>query len=629
MLDIDIPAQVSLSISLYYNFSMNHFSRDAVKKFEDKIGLRFQLFNSLFLSLPFFGIEKTGTLLPLFDQACESGYENGKSPLEIVDGFFATNTALTNESDKLDLLFRFVQYAERQVVLFDALEDASFDDLHDLNGSGSIKYLQNLVRQYQKTAQFEKRLSDFGVRLVLTAHPTQFYPGSVLGIINDLGAAIRINDTAEIKVLLQQLGRTPFFKKQKPTPFDEATSLIWYLENVFYQAIGKIVNELRDGFDDALPDLENLIKMGFWSGGDRDGNPFVKVDTTIAVAGALRTSILRSYYSDVKKIRRRLTFSGVEDLLSELERHLYKDAFLEEKSQVISKESILQLLYEIRNVINKKHVGLFVELVEDLIAKVEVFGLHFATLDIRQDSSIHARIYEHIAEETSALPDDFPKLSDDEKITAILNSKTKIDLNAFEDELTRDTFSVVKAFKRIQETNGEQGANRYIISNSQSALHVIEVLGFFLLSGWEPEEVTVDVVPLFETVDDLKNAARVMRKLYENPTYRDHLKLRGNAQTIMLGFQTVQKTADISWQTTAFTARRMNSQRFRATSELKLFSSMDAADRRRAVEVKLINSIRLSEKIYPTKESKLRFKDRRFPQISGPSKQPAITSSSY
>ena len=70
-----------------------------------------------------------------------------------------------------------------------------------------------------------EKLKDFSVRLVLTAHPTQFYPGTVLGIINDLSKALADNETAKINMYLQQLGKTPFFKKQKPTPYDEAINL--------------------------------------------------------------------------------------------------------------------------------------------------------------------------------------------------------------------------------------------------------------------------------------------------------------------------------------------------------------------------------------------------------------------
>lgn len=510
--------------------------RDVLEKFENTIGIRFQLYNSLFLSLPFHGIENTGILLSLFNQTCEKGYEHGKSPVEIIGDFFSNNTSLKTDEEKLDLLFRFIQYAERQVVLFDALEDASFDQLHNMNGNGTLTHLENAVIKNGKTHELAEKVKKFDVRLVLTAHPTQFYPGSVLGIINDLAASIENNDVNEIKTLLQQLGRTPFLKKQKPTPFDEATSLIWYLENVFYQAIGKIITELQHTFPDDDLATENLVKMGFWSGGDRDGNPFVLVDTTVKVAKALRMAILRLYYSEVKNIKRRLTFSVVENLLLKLENKLYEEAFLNSGEPRLTKNEILGSLEHIRTTIIEKHNGLFVELIEELIFKVKLFGLHFASLDIRQDSSVHKNIYGQIAELTEALPADFAARSEEEKIDVLLTIDKEIDGELFDDPLTKDTFENIKAIKGIQRENGEAGCHRYIISHAQDPLSVVEVIGMFLLGGWKREELSIDIVPLFETVQDLNNAAGTMRKLYSNETYRKHLNRRSNTQTVMLGF---------------------------------------------------------------------------------------------
>ena len=372
---------------------MNRINSDALQNFQNLVGIKFQLYNSLFLSLPFYGIEKTGILLSLFGQTCEEGYKNGKSPAEIVESFFKNHTSISDDDKKIDLLFRFVQYAERQVVLFDALEDASFEKLNDLSGAGTLKQLEAAVFQSNRKKEFLEKLEDFSVRLVLTAHPTQFYPGSVLGIINDLTEAIEENEVGRINVLLQQLGRTPFFKKQKPTPFDEAVSLIWYLENVFYDAVGNIISEIKNTFSEEEINLENIIKMGFWSGGDRDGNPFVKVETTVKTANALRLAIIRCYYLDVRKLKRRLTFSGVESLLGELEAELYKNAFQAEENCHLTEAKILKYLLEIRRIIVEKHDGLFVHLIEDLICKTKLFGLHFATLDIRQDSGVHENIY--------------------------------------------------------------------------------------------------------------------------------------------------------------------------------------------------------------------------------------------
>src|SRR6201999_1003083 len=130
------------------------------------------------------------------------------------------------------------------------------------------------VVQENKQKELAEKLNEFCVRLVLTAHPTQFYPGPVLGIINDLSKALADNNANLINTYLQQLGKTPFFKKQKPTPYDEAISLIWYLENIFYAACGRIVTFLKAQFPDAIGENPPIV-MGFWPGGDKDGNPNV------------------------------------------------------------------------------------------------------------------------------------------------------------------------------------------------------------------------------------------------------------------------------------------------------------------------------------------------------------------
>ncbi|MEO8574130.1 MAG: phosphoenolpyruvate carboxylase, partial [Pyrinomonadaceae bacterium] len=189
-----------------------------VERFQSSVAVKFQLYNSLFLSLPFDRVEKTGILLSLFLSDCEEGFEKGLSTPQIVEDFLKNHTSITAESEKIDLLLRFVQYAERQVVLFDALEEAAFLEVNDMHGAGTLKDLESSVRRNRKELDLVTKLCDFSVRLVLTAHPTQFYPGSVLGIINDLTRAIAENNIAEIDTYLQQLGRTPFTNKQKPTP---------------------------------------------------------------------------------------------------------------------------------------------------------------------------------------------------------------------------------------------------------------------------------------------------------------------------------------------------------------------------------------------------------------------------
>src|SRR5690606_15388271 len=133
---------------------------------------------------------------------------------------------------------------ERQVVLFDSIEDAAFAEINDLNGKGTLTELLLRASSDGVVDQLKQKLDDFSIRIVLTAHPTQFYPGNVLAIINDLEEAIGEGNLEHINLLPRQLGRTPFFNRERPTPYGEASSLTWYLENVFYEVIPTILVKL-------------------------------------------------------------------------------------------------------------------------------------------------------------------------------------------------------------------------------------------------------------------------------------------------------------------------------------------------------------------------------------------------
>lgn len=510
----------------------------ALHQFNDLVGTRFQLYNSLFTSLPFHKIEKTGVLLTLFLMHCEEGYQKKQSPEGIIDSFLQQYTTYTETKDKLDLLFRFIQYAERQIVLFDAVEDAAFTQIHDISKTGvlqlAINQSRNSTEDYQRAIQ---ALEDLEVRLVLTAHPTQFYPGEVLGIIHDLSEALAKDDTSLVNVYLRQLGKTPFMKKQKPSPYDEAVNLMWFLENVFYPAAGNILNAIQD----AVPDMFSkgghpIIRLGFWPGGDRDGNRFVKADTTLKVAQALKERLLRRYYADARTLRRRLTFSGIAPKIQQLERDIFHTLFTPGFEQPVSKESLLRNLQEIRGVLTEEHGGLFVELVDDFMAKIIVFGMFFATLDIRQDSSVHTAMIAAIAKSTALLPENYGALNEENKVKALTGLTTQKQQIGLADEVEQDILDVIRDIKTIQEQNGENGCNRYIISHCTSVSNVLEVYALFLLTGWEQEAMTVDIVPLFETIEDLQHAAKVMDHLYSNEVYHGHLLRRHKKQTIMLGF---------------------------------------------------------------------------------------------
>jgi len=510
--------------------------------YQDAVVTKYNIFNSLFLSLPFHDIFRTGTLLPLLVQASEEGFEAGNSPQQIIESFFEEYTEHASEHERRDMLFNFIKFIERQVVLFDSVEDAGFDQTHDLNGPGSITQLLNRVDSDDLREKLLKKLDDFCVRIVLTAHPTQFYPGKVLGIITDLEEAIKDNDFVTVNNLLLQLGKTGFINKNKPTPFDEALTLGWFLENVFYEAIPAIMKKLLRGLNFPISEWQHneLFRLGFWPGGDRDGNPFVTSDVTLQVADRLRQILLKCYWRDIKNLKRRLTFDGVEDFISTAERKVNNAIYYPDQEHYATAADLLHDLEQAREVLVKYHDSFFVDSLDDTILKIKLFGFFFASLDIRQVSPKHSLAWHEVLTKIEKQVPvftfaDYESWEEKRKIDFLLSLQVELTESDFHDPITQDIYGSMLAIREIQRRNGEAGAHRYVISNCASALNVVEVIAL-MKNVWKTTEIGVDIVPLFETVDDLAGAADVMKQLFENKYYREHLARRGNQQTIMVGF---------------------------------------------------------------------------------------------
>jgi phosphoenolpyruvate carboxylase len=508
--------------------------------FNHEVVTRFELYNSLFQTLPFYQVKDTGILLPFFSSHCEKGAINQQSPKEIIESFFKKYVPDIDHPEQVNRLFRFIQYIERQVVLFDAIEDSSFSKIGRPDDSGSLQSLLQQAAISDKARQnISDKLKDFSLRLVLTAHPTQFYPGSVLGIMTDLIEALKTNDINSIDGLLQQLGKTPFFNKTSPTPVDEAVSLVWFLENIFYQAISGIQTKLEEEFDIDLAAEHQVLELGFWPGGDRDGNPNVTTETTKEVAQFLRQIVFRCYYRDFRVLKRRITFRGFGDTILKIENMLYENAFNPKEGQGDLQNEILGMLQSVRQTLISDHDSLFVDIVENLIRKVKLFGCYFATLDIRQDSRVLRKVFTYATEQAGIkenISAGYGDLDEDGKLKTITFKDFDFKCPDNADSEIKDTLNTIRLMKQIQHDNGEKACQRFIISNCQQASDILQLMDLFLWSGWNADNLSVDFMPLFETVNDLTLAGEIMEKLYTHPFYKAHLAKRGNRQSIMLGF---------------------------------------------------------------------------------------------
>ena len=504
-----------------------------LQEYHNLVTTKYRVYNSLFMNLPYEKVMNIGMLIPLLHQSCKDGLEQGKDPKEIIDTFFDQHTKIDSEDDKIDFFFRVIQYVERQVVLFDSVEDARLTKLSKKKSQlPLLKFFNKLSSADSQSAR--EKLENFGVRIVFTAHPTQFYPLHVLNIINKLRVELSDNDINKIDVSLQQLGMSSFLNDDKPTPLQEAKNIIFYLRNVYYDAISSIYKNAKKAIG-GEKSFENydLIQLGFWPGGDRDGNPFVTAETTMAVADELRMTLYKCYYRDVKILENLLTFRKVIEPISSLKQEIYSAIF--DPSVHIDTSQVIKTLEKVRHDIISHYNGLYLQELEEFIDKIKIFRSHFATLDIRQDSSIHRRCISAIAHKHGLTDKAYEDLSPAE-LHEILSSDIQINSADYDDPLVKDTIDNIKNLKSIQAKNGERGCDRYIISNSEDEFAVLSVHALFRWCGYEAEDITFDIVPLFETMDGMESSEATMHTLFKHKNYKKHIQYRHNRQDIMLGF---------------------------------------------------------------------------------------------
>ena len=491
---------------------------------------KYQIYNSLFLSLEYQQSKSIGYLIPILAKTAELKLKEGINPIEIFDSFYDEHKSIIIES-KIDFMFKVIQFVERQVVLFDSVED-SFSPYENKNIDSPL--IENLILPHhskEKNEQLFELLNDVRIRLVLTAHPTQFYRPSVLKIISDLRQAVLHDDVGEIDTVLNQLGLTSLVNSDPPTPLEEANNILQICRFVYYDAIGEFCYELSKRY----PSFNNYesILLGFWPGGDRDGNPYVTHEVTRNVSDSLRMNLMKCYYNDFKKLRSKLTFKGVEELITKEVNRLYEAMF--NQNILISHEDLLKSLQSIERILTEKFQNIYLEDVKRLIVKIKVFQSHFASLDIRQDHSIHKLCVEEILKQNNLIENSIDELSQDNLTQILMKRKLVIDEELFENEVCKDTIKNIRQLPEIQFINGNLGCHRYIISNSEDVYSVLFVFGLF---NWihNDKKVNFDFVPLFETMNGMDSCEYTMEQLYKNDIYRKHIQNRGDRQTMMLGF---------------------------------------------------------------------------------------------
>ncbi len=375
--------------------------------------------------------------------------------------------------------------------------------------------------------------------------------------------------------------RTDELHQFKPTVLDEVEYTLHYFDEVLFETIPSLSERLKQSLKDTFPGLRppknNFCYFGSWVGGDRDGNPSVTPEVTWQTARYQRDLVIGKYVQSIKDLTELLSLSlhwtNVSDkLLQSLEEDKRKMPEVYNKHSIryrqepyrlklnyiqtrlentrkrneiltspeerqkfsqapkvvnyyLTGQEFLEELQLIQDSLTK--TGLNCQEVESLICQVEIYGFSLTKLDFRQESSSHAETLTEIAEYLQLLPKPYKELTEEEKVVWLVKElQTRRPLIPYEIPFTERTQETIKTFLILRELQLEFGhdlCHTYIISMTNEVSDVLEVLLLAKEAGlYEPGTGTtsIRIVPLFETVEDLKNAPQIMSKLFELPLYR-------------------------------------------------------------------------------------------------------------
>ena len=456
---------------------------------------------------------------------------------------------------------------------------------HDRQGAGAPMSLRHtfseLRRQGVPAAAVKKLLESMHLEPVLTAHPTEAKRRSVLNHILRLGRTLdaacgelTADTERDIDPWIEALWLTDEVREGVVTPAMESENARFFLERTIYDLAGsfweKFCAEMARGYP-RLPEPVPFLSFGSWVGTDRDGNPFVTPETSLDAAEQVRRSILRYYRETCRRMLGWASFP-CRNLQSEsvLRREIKRDmrrfpatgAFevIDQPGELFRRKLRIvmwrlertaerapgayaapqEFTHELR-----KLTDLLAAYPSPRIARLgpgrlrvasQVFGFHGASLDFRT----HAHATRAAAEEILRKAN-LPTQPGEVRITSIKQMLFHPPLRLSSSAATHRVLEEFRALRTIQVRNGEGAAHRYVLSMTSSAADVWDVLLLARQTGLiEPRgrrlHSRLDVIPLFETLDDLEAGPRIMEELFADPLYRRILRARSDFQEVMLGY---------------------------------------------------------------------------------------------
>ena len=476
---------------------------------------------------------------------------------------------------------------------------------------GSLVALVEFFRENQFAPEtIQGMLDALSIELVFTAHPTEATRRSLIvksrhvdtllemyDHIEDMTPRQRMLWQRDVESTVALLWRTDAIRHVRPRVLDEIKMGVYYLDEILYTAVPELYAEFEQYLAEEYPEAKlrvpTFLRLGSWIGGDQDGNPNVNAQTMLEALRLQRGHVLAHYRVAIEAMAQEFSQSLKHCRITPaLEASLERDAaLLPEYDRELGPQTAQEpyrrklsfmwtRLGALQAMGQQEHAGKSVayasvmELLADLlliqeslladgertvaegqlatlIRAVQVFGFHFAALDVRQHSERHAAALAELLRVSGLRTDDYLTLDEEERVRILgrLLNDPRI-LPRSELPLSEETRHILDTFamiRRVREEFGEQAITCYIISMARTLSDLLEVQFFCKEMGI----VGLPIVPLFETIDDLRNCTGILETAFMHANYRAWVTMCGDWQQVMLGYSDSSKDGGIltsSWE---------------------------------------------------------------------------------
>ncbi len=491
---------------------------------------------------------------------------------------------------------------------------------------------RNLRDKGKSADEIAKMIESLEVRPVVTAHPTESTRRTLLDLQARVAEALLARDTAParergdlekaIAAEVEVLWLTAEVRHDRPGVLDEVSTMLWYLEDRFLPAVAHLGDEISRAFEETFGEARDIaapVQLGNWVGGDRDGNPNVTPEITVAASRRTAFTVLGAYVAEVTTLIRRVSISTrIAPVSDEMRKSLDRDradlpavwkanARRDEDEPLRLKLSYIRArLEDTRRLFASRDDGRVevfaaaypkaddfladLDLVsreldaagatetkrahlEPLVRRVRTCQFFGYRLDLRDESDVHTAAVDALAKAIGVPSPDAATLR-----AELLGRRPYSSSRITRDPIAEKPLSVLRAMSTLQGELGEDAVSTYIVSMTRNADDLLRVLFLAREEGLvdlaaEPPVSHLDVVPLFETNEALVDAPRIMRELLSDEVWLRHLRARGMRQEVMIGYSDSAK--DVGLLTAAWALYRAQEELtaiFKETSvELTLF----------------------------------------------------------